>query len=61
MILCFLSLFTSKILMACVLPGFLLVLASFLLLVIAFKTLDLPQLDLPQKAISDPVSAGKSS
>ena len=44
---------------AFVLPGVLLVFASFLLPVMAFNTLDFPELDLPQKAISEPVSSGR--
>jgi hypothetical protein len=47
-------------LIARVLPGVLLVLASFLFLVMAFKTLDFPELDLPQNAISKPMSVGRS-
>ena len=50
----------SKTFIACVLPGVLLVLASFLLFVNALRTLDLPQFDLPQKAISEPSSGGIS-
>ena len=61
MILKFFSEMISKTLMACVLPGVLLVLANFLLLVRAFRTLDFPQFDLPQNAISEPSSFGKSA
>ena len=51
--------FIKKILIDCVLPGVLLVLASFLLLVNALITLDFPEFDLPQNAISSPKSSGK--
>ena len=60
MILCVFKESIEKILIACVLPGALLVLASFLFPVNAFKTLDLPELDLPQNATSEPKSSGRS-
>ena len=52
---------SEKMFIACVLPGVLLVFANFLFFVMAFITLDFPELDLPQKATSCPSSSGRFS
>ena len=49
-----------KIFIDCVLPGVLLVLANFLLELKELRILDFPEFDLPQIAISIPLSSGRS-